>query len=95
MLSNKAMSRIVIVFAVLFALLLSPVVIKAVAFFIVGGAVIFLCPGVRTGVTGDCQNCSSELCPVTVMIVTTALIIIPPITALIVYLSRRRKGMPP
>ena len=86
------MARIIAGLSVLFTLLLSPVIIKGAAFSI-GAAVIILCSSVRTRISGDCQSCSSEFCPITVMVVAVTLFIFLPLTILIVYLGRRRKGL--
>jgi hypothetical protein len=91
-LSNSNMARIIAVLTVLFTLLLSPVIIKGAAFSI-GAAVIILCSSVRTRFSGDCQSCSSEFYPITVVVVTFTLFIVLPLTILLVYVGRRRKGL--
>jgi hypothetical protein len=94
MLSNRTMARIITILTVLFTLLIAPLIIKGAAFAI-GAAVIILCPGVRTGVGGDCQSCSSEFCPITVMVTTTVLLLFPPLAMLVSYVGRRRKSLSP
>ena len=94
MLSNGTMTRIITIFTVLFTLLISPLIIKWAAF-VIGAAVIILCPSVRTSVSGDCRSCSSEFCPITVMATTMVLFIFPSLAMLVIYVGRQRKSLSP
>ena len=85
MLSRGTITVIVAILALLIVVPFLP--------FLLGMSVVMLCPGTRTDLSPRCQSCSSELCPILVLVIISLILIVLPLTGLGVYLLKRRKTL--